>query len=270
VTTNTAPPQRSDKTKDIRKYWNRNPLGTQFRLDDDLEVGSDAFFEHIRPRMTERFPWIVELIDSRGPKLAGKRLLEIGCGMGFDTLAWAKHGLDITAIDLSNESVGLARKNLGRKQLEADFTNASALSLPFADESFDVVHSRGVLHHTGDTPRAIEEVRRVLRPGGSAFICHIYRRYSWMYFISRYGREPIEFKEGDPPVTDFFTVPEVNAMFKGFSSHEVHLHHYRALKTIRTGTKASLYNNVFVPVYNTLPEGLAKRLAYKISVYATK
>lgn len=265
-----APPAKPDKTRDVQKYWNKNPLGTQFRVDDSLEVGSDAYFEHIRPRMTERFPWIVDLIQTHAPRFAGKQMLEVGCGMGFDTLMWAQHGVNITSIDLSDESVRLAEKNLERKNLSASFINASALDLPFADEQFDVVYSRGVLHHTGDTPRAIREVHRVLRPGGSAFICHLYRRYSWMYFISKWGREPIEFADGDPPVTDFFLSPEVRDMFAGFSECSLELQHYRAIPTLRKGTKAGLYNNVFCPVYNVIPKPLAKLLAYKITAHAVK
>ncbi|MEE8104682.1 MAG: methyltransferase domain-containing protein [Planctomycetota bacterium] len=255
---------------DIRAYWDKNPLGTQFRVDPSVEVGSPEFFEHIRPHMTERFSWIVDLIRENGPKLKGRSLLEIGCGMGFDSAAWAREGLNVSGVDLSPQSVALARLNVQHSGLEADLKPASALDLPFEDETFDVVYSRGVLHHTGDTPRAVAEAYRVLKPGGHAFICHLYRRHSWMYYISRYGREPIEFKEGDPPVTVFYSVAEVEAMFDKFKDVETHLQHYRALKTLRKGPKAWLYNRIFRPVFNLLPTAIAKRLAYKISVYARK
>ncbi len=270
MSASSAPPAKTDKTGDVQKYWNENPLGTQFRADESLEVGSEAYFEHIRPRMTERFPWIVKLIQTNGPVFKGKDMLEVGCGMGFDTLMWAQHGVNITTIDLSDKSLALARKNLARKNLSATFLNASALDLPFADEQFDVVYSRGVLHHTGDTPRGIREVHRVLKPGGTAFICHIYRRYSWMYLISKFGREPIEFKDGDPPVTDFFLQPEVREMFADYARCDLELQHYRAIPTMRAGWKATLYNKAFCPVFNLIPTPLAKLLAYKITVRAVK
>ncbi len=254
----------------IRIYWESHPLGIQFLQVDDLEVGSDEFFEHIQPQMTARFPWILELIHSQGPKLRGKHLLEIGCGMGFDTLEWLNQGVSVTAIDISEIAVGLAQRNLRRLGLSADLYSASALELPFPDASFDVVYSRGVLHHTGDTQAAVDEVWRVLRPGGMAYICHLYRRYSWMYFLSKLGREPIEFVDGDPPVTKFHTVPEVCDMFDQFEISEVHLHHTRAFETLRTGVKATLYNKMFRPIYNRLPEALVNPLAFKISIHAKK
>jgi len=263
-------PSVSRSPEQIRRYWDRHPLGTQFCCRGDLEIGSPEFFDWIRPRMTARFPWILDLIRSRGPALRDKRLLEIGCGMGFDTLEWARQGVRVTAVDLSPESVRLARSHLDLRGVRADVIVGNALDLPFDSESFDAVYSRGVLHHTGNTARAVREVRRVLRRGGPAFICHLYRRYSWMHLLSRIGRERIEFVEEDPPVTDFFTVAEIRSMFEGFRDLSIHLQHLRALPTLRSGAKAALYNRVFRPVFNLLPERLARPLAYKISVHAMK
>ena len=91
-----------------------------------------------------------------------------------------------------------------------------------------------------------------------------------MYFISKLGKENIEFKELDPPVNDFMTEDEYLAMFKGFKVEEAVQDHYRALPVCRSGVKAFLYTYVFKPVYNLLPEPLAKKWAYKLSVTATK
>ena len=91
-----------------------------------------------------------------------------------------------------------------------------------------------------------------------------------MYLISRLGRENIEFKEQDPPVTDFYTDREILDLFEQFEVMEVMHDHYRALPVARRGLKATLYRRLFQPVYNSLPEGLAKALAYKLSVTAVK
>jgi SAM-dependent methyltransferase len=127
-----------------------------------------------------------------------------------------------------------------------------------------------VLHHTGNTRLALQEIRRVLKPGGRAIISHFYRRGSWMYLISRLGRENIEFKEQDPPVTDFYSDREILDLLEDFHLLEAVPEHYRALPVARRGLKAMLYRRLFQPVYNSLPERLAKSLAYKLSVTAVK
>jgi hypothetical protein len=89
-----------------------------------------------------------------------------------------------------------------------------------------------------------------------------------MHFLSRF--ENIEYKEEDPPVNEFYTEAEILAMFDGFRVEEAVQEHHRALPVARRGLKATLYTHVFMPVYNALPESLAKRWAYKLSVTAVK
>lgn len=259
-------------TAGVRQYWDAHPLGVQYVTDASLEVGSAAFFEHVRPWMNPfKFPWIMERIERESLRLRGRHLLEIGCGLGFDSVELMKRGVRVTAVDLTPTAVRLAREHFrlaGVTPVELRVDNA--LSLGFPDESFDAVWANGVLHATGDTRRAVAEVRRVLRPGGRALISHFYRRPSWMFWLSRLGREHIEHKDEDPPVNEFLTECQILAMFHGFEVVEVAREHYRALPACRTGLKAMLYERAFRPAYNLLPRPLAERLAYKFSVVAVK
>jgi hypothetical protein len=91
-----------------------------------------------------------------------------------------------------------------------------------------------------------------------------------MYLIHRLGRENIEFKDEDPPVNDFYTEAEIEAMFENFDIEATFREHHRALPVARTGLKAALYKYVFRPLYNLVPEPLAKRFAYKYSLIAVK
>jgi ubiquinone/menaquinone biosynthesis C-methylase UbiE len=256
----------------IRAYWNSHPLGTQYVSDPSLPVGSPEFFANIRPWMNPyKFPWIMRRIEREGAKLQGAHLLEVGCGMGFDSLEFLKRGVRVTATDLTPRAVELARKHFACEGYQPeDVRVENALALSFADNTFDAVWANGVLHATGDTPRAIREVHRVLKPGGRAIISHFYRKPSWMYWLSRFGRENIEFKEEDPPVNDFLTEAEILAMFDGFTIEEAVQEHERLLPVARSGLKASLYHRVLCPVYNRVPHALARRLAYKFSVTAVK
>lgn len=257
---------------DVHDYWNSHTLGTQYITDEKLEVGSPEFFAHIRPWMNPfKFPWIMARIQREANILVGKHMLEVGCGMGYDSLEFLKRGVRVTATDLTSNAVKLTRRHFQIEGIKAeDVRTANALDLPFEDNTFDAVWANGVLHATGDTARAIREVRRVLKPGGRAIVSHFYRKPSWMYLIHNLGRENIEFKEDDPPVNEFYTEDQILAMFKGFEIIEAIQEHYRALPVSRTGVKATLYRYGFRPVYNLIPERLAKRLAYKYSVTAVK
>lgn len=256
----------------VRSYWNTHTLGKQYVRDRSIPVGTPEFFAHIRPWMNPyKFPWIMQRIEKEAAILRGKHLLEVGCGMGYDSLEFLRRGVRVTATDLTPAAVELTQKHFELEGVVAeDVRVENGLELSFADETFDAVWANGVLHATGDTFRAIQEVRRVLKPGGRAIISHFYRKPSWMWTISRWGRENIEYKEEDPPVNEFYTEQEILDMFVGFLVEEAVQEHYRALPAHRFGLKAFLYHNVFAPVYNRIPEAIAKRYAYKLSVTAVK
>lgn len=213
----------------------------------------------------------MERIEAEAAHLAGKQLLEIGCGMGYDSLEFIKRGVRVSAIDLTPAAIDFAQRHFEIVGAEVDTLKvANALDLPFDDDTFDAVWSNGVLHATGDTRKAISEARRVLKPGGRAIISHFYRKPSWMYMLHHIGRENIEYKDEDPPVNEFYTEKEIESMFEGFEITETYRDHYRALPVARHGLKAGLYKCGFQPVYNMLPESIAKKLAYKYSVAALK
>jgi ubiquinone/menaquinone biosynthesis C-methylase UbiE len=236
---------------EVRHYWDSHPLGIQYVTDDSIEIGSPEFFAHIRPWMNPyKFPWIMLRIEREAEVLQGKHLLEVGCGLGFDSLEFLRRGVRVTATDLTPTAVELARRHFEIEVVAPEEVRMeNALELSFPDDTFDAVWANGVLHATGDTARAISEVRRVLKPRGRAIISHFYRRPSWMYVLHRF---------------------EIEEMFLGFEIIDAMREHYRALPICRSGVKAALYTYVFKPIYNLQPVGLAERFAYKYSVTAVK
>jgi SAM-dependent methyltransferase len=263
---------RGSTVDSVRSYWNKNTLGLQYASDPSLEPGTPEFFAHIRPWMNPcKFPWIMQRIDAESRLLKDRHLLEIGCGMGFDSVEFLKRGVRVTATDLTENAVAIARKHFAVEGLRPEAVQVeNVLQLSFPDNTFDAVWANGVLHATGDTAKAISEVRRVLKPGGRAIISHFYRRPSWMWTLHRLGREPIEAHEEDPPVNEFYTDAEILAMFTGYKVVESVREHHRALPVAKRGPKAALYRWGFQPLYNLLPESLAMRWAYKLSVTAIK
>ena len=111
--------------------------------------------------------------------VTGRDALEIGCGTGLILERTAARARRATGVDLS---AGMARFTTGQKGLTV--AQASATDLPFADDSFDVVYSFKVLPHVPDLAAAVREIRRVLRPGGRAFV-EVYNPWSLKALAAR-------------------------------------------------------------------------------------
>ncbi len=99
-------------------------------------------------------------------QLSGKRVLEIGCGMGFHSELLARSGAIVTSIDLSPTSVQATKQRMQLHGLSSDVREMDAEKLEFADQTFDLVWSWGVIHHSSSTVNIVSEVNRVLKPSG--------------------------------------------------------------------------------------------------------
>jgi SAM-dependent methyltransferase len=161
----------------VRAFWQAHPCGTKF---SDAEMGTREFFARVEAHRYGKEWHIPEAADFAGAR--GLRVLEIGCGLGTDGVQFAKAGADYTGVDLTDAAIGLARKHFELLGLRGDFRTADAENLDFADETFDLVYSHGVLHHTPDTAGAVREIHRVLKPGGRAMVM-LYHRGSYNYRV---------------------------------------------------------------------------------------
>jgi 2-polyprenyl-3-methyl-5-hydroxy-6-metoxy-1,4-benzoquinol methylase len=181
-----------------REQWSHDPAGAVYG--GEHEFGTREFFDAVeRHRYQEYAPWMPELMGF--DEFAGARLLEVGCGMGTDLLQFARGGAMVTGVDLTARSVEISRQHLSLYGQHCDFAISDCETLPFAGDSFDVVYSNGVLHHTPDTAGAVREVHRVLRPGGLARVM-LYHRGSaayWGEIILRHGVLHGELLRGHSP-----------------------------------------------------------------------
>lgn len=169
----------SDKIE-IQRQWDRDPCAAESVRNvprDTLE-----YYRAIRKHRYEVYaPWMPKAMAFS--EWRGKRILEIGVGLGSDHYMLAKGGNRMTALDLSRVHLKLTKQHLELEGLDTDAVYGDAEDMPFEDDSYDMVYSFGVLHHTPDTAAAFREVYRVLRPGGVAVI-GVYHKYSFYLLLN--------------------------------------------------------------------------------------
>lgn len=259
-----------------REQWSQDPCGAEYEREHEL--GTREFFDSIeRHRYSEYAPWMPRLMEF--DKFGGKRLLEIGCGMGTDLLQFARGGARCTAIDLTPRHIEIARHRFRLYDAKGAFMISDGERLPFHSDSFDVVYSNGVLHHTPDTAGALREVHRVLRPGGVAKIM-LYHRNSlnyWLEIVLRRGLLGFEFLRGRSaedimsrvvehsdhdarPLVKVYSRKQTRALFGMFSEVAI---------DVEQLTRAEL--RFLSPLISeSLFERLRKRIGWNVIVTATK
>jgi ubiquinone/menaquinone biosynthesis C-methylase UbiE len=157
------------------RLWTDRPCGAL----DGFDENSLAHFEAVeRDRYENYAPWMREFFNFGS--FAGKKVLEVGVGLGTDLVQFAKGGADVSGIDITQRHLALAARNFEVRGMHANLQYAAAAAIPFESESFDVVYSFGVLHQTDNTVRSISECHRVLKPGGE-LILGMYHRYSFFH-----------------------------------------------------------------------------------------
>lgn len=160
--------------------WGASPAGTTHA--PGFEPGTKNFFETVRERrLTEEFPWLDEIIGFR--EMKEKRVLEVGCGVGYDAYEFCRSGADYTGIDIAPENPIRTKKHLEIYGYYPRVMVGDAENLLFEDGSFDVVYSNGVLHHTPDIERSFRETYRVLKQGGVFWVI-VYHKNSIFYWIN--------------------------------------------------------------------------------------
>lgn len=197
--------KNSDIKHHIKEWWAKNPMtygkehGHFEYLDDNgvvrsLIIGSREFFELSDATL---YQWNSPLHTANGKfgklfdynRFRSSSVLEIGCGMGCMAMNWAMNGSRMTVVDLNPDAIEQTRRRFEIYNLDANIIQVDAENLPFSGNRFDFVYSWGVLHHSPNLKHSINEIYRVLKPGGS-FGIMLYNRHSLLY------RYVIEYLEG--------------------------------------------------------------------------
>jgi ubiquinone/menaquinone biosynthesis C-methylase UbiE len=209
----------------VQEFWEQASCGEALYLEG---VGRDDYVNQARSRY-ELEPYIESFADFDHSR--GLKVLEIGVGLGADHQRFAAAGAELSGIDLTARAIEHVQRRLSLFGLASSLSTGDAESLEFADAEFHVVYSWGVIHHSPDTPRAVAEIWRVLKPGGVAriMIYHTWSLVGYMLWV-RYallrlrpwiGLREIYDRYLESPGTKAYSMSQARQMFGSFSSVDI-------------------------------------------------
>ena len=251
-----------DLSNDVQRYWNE-------RI-HDLEIarhapGTREFFADLDEYRFDKLRYLPEMVDFNG--YGGKRILEVGCGIGIDLVRFAKGGARAVGVDLSTTAIILAKQNAGHSGVELQLAVADAERLPYDDESFDMVYGHGVLQYTADPMRMVRECRRVLRRDGEA-IFMAYNRLSWLNALSKLTK--VELEHQDAPVLRMYSTGEFENLLSVFERVRLVPERFPVKSRLHGGIKGLLYNCAFVGTFNLLPRAWVRRFGWHLMAFCSR
>jgi ubiquinone/menaquinone biosynthesis C-methylase UbiE len=215
--------------EEVRSFWEQEPCGTSPHIVGEAPRLTADWFEKVEEHRYSVEPFIHSV--AQFTRHHGKKVLEVGVGAGTDHLQWARAGAQCHGVDLTDAAIETTRARLAHYGFSSDLRRVDAETLPFPDATFDVVWSWGVIHHSERPEAIVEEIRRVLRPGGR-FLGMMYGRRSilaakiWMKQALLKGRPIRSLKDVlwhhlESVGTKAYTPGELRRMFGAFRSVRV-------------------------------------------------
>jgi len=213
---------------EVRAYWEKEPCGSAPSIVGQLDPGSRPWFDRIEIYRYRMEPMIHAIAEF--PRYHGKKVLEVGVGAGTDHLQWARAGAQCFGVDLTEAAINTTKARFALYGFSSQLQRLDAEALPFPNEYFDVVYSWGVIHHSENPNVIIEEIQRVLKPGG-VFIGMFYGRRSslvlkyWIRYALLLGRPWLSFADVvwtrmESVGTKSYTAKELQSMFSAFKATE--------------------------------------------------
>jgi SAM-dependent methyltransferase len=206
----------------VQSYWNARPCNIRHSTQP---IGTKEYFHEVEKRKYSVEPHIPGFAQFERWK--GKKVLEVGCGIGTDTINFARAGALVTAVDLSDESLKIAQQRAKVFGLDNSVifyqANAEELTATVPVESYDLVYTFGVIHHTPNPPRAIGQIKQYMSSSSELRIM-LYAKNSWKSIMIEAGLDQPEAQSGCP-VAFTFTEHEVRDLLAGFQILEIRQDH---------------------------------------------
>jgi SAM-dependent methyltransferase len=236
--------------EEVRTFWNSRPCNIKH---SSKEIGTKEYFDEVEHRKYYVEPHIPDFADFE--RWQNKSVLEIGCGIGTDAVNFARAGAKYTGIELSEESLNLARKRfevfgLSGNLLVGDAENLGAI---FRETKFDLIYSFGVLHHTPNIKNALDGMR-FLSHSETTIKVMVYAKNSWKQEMINAGLDQPEAQFGCP-IANSYSTAEITELFNksGFDIIKMGQDHifpfevdsYKRYEYIRQPWFESMPNQIF-------------------------
>lgn len=228
------------KIDEVEKYWDSRPCNLKH---SKKEVGTAEYFNEVERKKYFVEPHLPVFADFE--KWSDKSVLEIGCGLGTDTINFARYGARVTVVELSEESLKLAKKRAEVFGLSDKITfhqgNAERITDIIPIKKFDLIWSFGVIHHSPHPDRIIRRIRKYMGPGSELRIM-LYHKYSWKVFwiLMRFGKGAFwkldelvaEYSEAQLgcPVTYVYSEWDAWQLLRGFDVRSIQVEHIFSYK----------------------------------------
>jgi ubiquinone/menaquinone biosynthesis C-methylase UbiE len=253
---------QNDLTRKIATYWDE-------RIHDlaitTHPIGTEGFFRQLDEYRYDKLNYLPRLVNFASYR--GKQMLEVGCGAGIDLVRFAREGVIVTGIDLSQTAIDLARKNIEQNGLSADLCVMNGEAMQFPDNTFDVVYAHGVLQYTANASKMMAEIYRVLKPGGEAIVM-VYNRISWLNMMRTITKVPLEHE--DAPVLKKYSITELKQLLSPFKEYKIVPERFPVKTKLHSGWKAKLFNQLFVGTFNIMPKAVVRPLGWHLMAFARK
>jgi 2-polyprenyl-3-methyl-5-hydroxy-6-metoxy-1,4-benzoquinol methylase len=149
--------KNSNLLEQVRQFWDKRPCNIKH---SPKPIGTKEYFDEVEQRKYFVEPHIPKFAQFE--RWRGKKVLEIGCGIGTDSINFARAGADLTVVELSEKSLEICKRRFAVYGLKAKFYlgNAEELSSFLPMEKYDLIYSFGVIHHTPNPEKVIEEIKK--------------------------------------------------------------------------------------------------------------
>lgn len=251
----------------IINYWNKQPCNIKH---SSYEVGTRVYFEEVEKRkyfVESHIPTFAEF-----EKWKGKKVLEIGCGIGTDAVNFAKHGADYTGIELSNVSLELTKKRFDVFGLTGAFFNIDAQDLDALSRvgrDFDLIYSFGVIHHSPNPQKIIDNCLQLLKPDGGMLKLMVYAENSWKKIMIESGLDQYE-AQSNCPVAYTYTNDQIYRMLHQFRNIDIWQTHIFPYKIPEYKQYVYKKEDWFEHMSEEMFRGLEQRLGWHLCITCEK